>query len=104
MKAKKFALYFDSFVLCQKRKYVKLFVVGFYALLCAPTYKNGDFIQIHPTLNPAIPPKKLSPKKGTTFINIHGFWYKTRSYLLFRNSRRGEDRGCTWKYKNCGML
>ena len=103
-KAKKFALYFDSFVLWQKRKYVKMLVVGFDVLLCAPTYKNVGFYLDPPHPESSNPTqKKLSPKKGT-YINIRGFWYKTRSYLLLRNSRRGEARGCKWKYNNCGIL
>ena len=39
--------------------------------------KMWDFIQIRPSLNPAIPPKKLSPKKGT-YIYICRFWYKNK--------------------------
>jgi hypothetical protein len=64
MKAKKFALYFDSFVLCQKRKYVKLLVVGFYALLCAPTYKNVGFNLDPPQPESSNPTKKAVAKKG----------------------------------------
>ena len=64
MKAKKFALYFDLFVLWQKRKYyVKLLVVGFDVLLCAPTYKNVRFYSDPPHPESSNPTKKSCHQK-----------------------------------------
>ncbi len=71
MKAKMFALFFDSFVQWQKRKYVQLLVVRFYALLCAPTYKNVGFYYLDPPHPESGKPTKKSCRQKRVPASTH---------------------------------
>jgi len=86
MKAKKFALYFDLFVLRQKRKYVKLLVLGFYVLLlCAPRYKNVEFYSDPPHPESSNLTKKSCRQKRvptSTYVNkFRSFFPLNRLHL-----------------------